>query len=83
MIMKRHSFFQKELFSHNKYFSVNDQNVHRLANEIYKVVYDLSVGDFENFFHFRNKYTLHIPLINTELKGKNSISLVRQLGMLF
>ena len=83
MIMKRHSFFQKELFSHNKYFSVNDQNVHRLANEIYKVDYDLSVGDFENFFHFRNKYTLHIPLINTELKGKNSISLVRQLGMLF
>ena len=83
MIMKRHSFFQKELFSHNKYFSVNDQNVHRLANEIYKVVYDLSVGDFENFFHFRNKYTLHIPLINTELKSKNSISLVRQFGMLF
>ena len=83
MIMKRHSFFQKELFSHNKCFSVNDQNVHRLATEIYKAAYDLSVGDFENFFDFRNKYTLYIPLINIELKGKNSISLVRQFGMLF
>ena len=83
MIMKRHSFFQKEHFSHNKCFSVNDQNVHRLATEIYKAAYDLSVGDLENFFDFRNKYTLHIPLINIELKGKNPISLVRQFGMLF
>ena len=38
-----------------------------------KVANDLSVGDFKNLFDFKDKYTLHIPSVNTELKGKNSI----------
>ena len=33
----------------------------------------LSVGDFKNLFDFKDKYTLHIPLVNTELRGKNLI----------
>ena len=44
-----------------------------MATEIYKVANDLSVGDFKNLFGFKDKYTLHIPLVNTELKGKKSI----------
>ena len=31
------------------------------------------MGDFKNLFDFKDKYTLHIPSVNTELKGKNSI----------
>ena len=44
-----------------------------MAAEICKVANDLSVGDFKNLFDFKDKYTIHIPLVNTELKGKNSI----------
>ena len=29
--------------------------------------------DLKTFFHFKDKYTLHISLVNTELKGKSSI----------
>ena len=63
----------EELLSHDNSFSIHDQNIYRLAAEIYKVANDLSVGDFKNLFDFKDKYTLHIPLVNTELKGKNSI----------
>ena len=63
----------EELLSHDNSFSIHDQNIHCLATEIYKVANDLSVGDFKNLFDFKDKYTLHIPLVNTELKGKNSI----------
>ena len=61
------------LLSHNNCFSIHDQNIHRLATEIYKVANDLSVGDFKNLFDFKDQYTLHIALVNTELKGENSI----------
>ena len=44
-----------------------------MATEIYKVANDLSVGDFKNVFDFKDKYTLHTPLVNTELKDKNLI----------
>ena len=44
-----------------------------LSTEIYKVANDLSVGYFKNLFDFKDKYTLHIPSVNTELKGKNSV----------
>ena len=44
-----------------------------MATENYKVADDLSVGYFKNLFDFKDKYTLHIPLVNTKLKGKNSI----------
>ena len=54
-------------------FSIHDQNIHYLVAEIYKVANDLSVGDFKNFIDFKDKYAVHIPLVNTELKGKNSI----------
>ena len=54
-------------------FSIHDQNIHYLVAEIYKVANDLSVGDFKNFIDFKDKYVVHIPLVNTELKGKNTI----------
>ena len=57
----------------NNCFSVHDQNIHRLATKIYNLANDLSVGDFKNLFDFKDQYTLHIPLVNTELKGKSSI----------
>ena len=63
----------EELLSHNNCYSIHDQNIHRLTTEIYKVANDLSVGEFRNLFDFKDKYTLHIPLVNTGLKGKNSI----------
>ena len=31
------------------------------------------MGDLKNLFDFKDKYTVHIPLVNTELKGKNSV----------
>ena len=63
----------EDLVSHNNCFSIHDHNMHRLATEIFKVANDLSVGDFKNLFDFKDQYTLHIPLVNTELKGKNVI----------
>ena len=44
-----------------------------MATEIYKVANDLSVGDFNDLFDFKSQYTLHIYLVNTELKGNYSI----------
>ena len=63
----------EELLYHDNSFSIHDQNIHRLATEIYKVANDLSVGDFKNLFDFKDKYTLHILSVNTKLKGKNQI----------
>ena len=60
-------------FSHIKCFSIHDQKIHCLTVEIHKVANNLSVGDFKNLFDFKDKYTVHIHLINTELKDKNSI----------
>ena len=44
-----------------------------MAAEIHKVASNVSVGGFKNLFDFKDKYTIHIALVNTELKGKNSI----------
>ena len=55
----------EELLSHDNCFSIHDQNIHRLATENYKVADDLSVRYFKNLFDFKDKYTLHIPLVNT------------------
>ena len=63
----------QDLLSHNNCFPIHDQNIHRLAAEVYKVFNNLSLGDFKNLFNFKDKYTVHIPLVNTELKSKNSI----------
>ena len=63
----------EELLSHNNCFSIHDQNIYRLATIIYIVADDLSVGDFKNVFDFKDQYTLHITLVNTELKSKNVI----------
>ena len=63
----------EELLSKCNSFSIHDQNIHRLAIEIYKVANGLSAGEFENLFDFKDQYTIHIPSVNTELKGKNSI----------
>ena len=63
----------EELLSHNNCFYIHDQNIHRLAAAIYKVSDDLSVRDFKNLLDFKDQYTLYIPLVDTELKGKNSI----------
>ena len=71
MIMKVHTY--EELLSHNNCFSTHDQNMHHFATGIYKVANDLPVEDFKNLFDFIDQYTFHIPLVNTELKGKNSI----------
>ena len=62
----------EELLSHNNCFSIHNQNIHCLAVQIYKVLM-ICLGDFKNFFDFKDKYTVHIPLVSTELKGKNSI----------
>ena len=51
-----------ELLSKCNSFSIHDQNIHRLL-----------AGEFENLFDFKDQYTIHIPSVNTELKGKNSI----------
>ena len=63
----------EERLSNNNCFTIHDQNIHHLAAEIYKVANDLSVGDFKNLFDFKDKYTIYIPLVNTELKVKNSV----------
>ena len=69
---------REELFSNNNCFSIHDQNIDCLATEIYKVANYLSVGDFKNLFHFKDKDTLRIPFVNTELEGKN---LIRYFGV--
>ena len=66
------SSYQELLTSCNS-FSIHYQNIHRLAIEIYKVANDVSVGEFKNLFNFKDQYTIHVPSVNTELKGKNSI----------
>ena len=58
----------EELLSLNNCFPIHDQNIHRLDAEIYKVVNDLSVVVFKNLFDFKDKHTVHIPLVNTELR---------------
>ena len=63
----------EELLSKCNSSSIHDQNIPRLAIEIYKVANGLSVGEFENLFDFKDQYTIHFPSFNTELKGKNSI----------
>ena len=63
----------EELLSKCNSFSIHDQNIHCLAIEIYKVANGLSVGEFDNLFDFKDQYTIHIPSVNPELKGKNSI----------
>ena len=59
----------EELLSKCNSFSIRDQNIHRLAIEIYKVANGVSTGDFANLFNFKDQYTIHIPSVNTELKG--------------
>ena len=39
----------EELLSHNNCFSIHDQNIQRLAAEMYKVANDLSVEDIYPF----------------------------------
>ena len=63
----------EELLSNSNYFSFHDQNIHRLATEKYKVDNNLSVGDFKSLFDFKDQYALHIHLVNTDFKFKNSI----------
>ena len=63
----------EELLSKYNSFSILDQNVNNLAAEIYRVANDLSVGDFEHVFGFKDWYALHIPLVNTEFKCKNCV----------
>ena len=72
---KSWNIYDKLLF-HDNCFSIHDQNLLRLATKIYKVANDLSVGDFNNLFDFKDQYTLHIPLVNTELKGKNWLGIL-------
>ena len=64
MIIKRH--MKNFFFIIYDCFSIYDQNIHCLATEIHKVANDLLVGGFKNVFDFKDKYTLHISLINTE-----------------
>ena len=60
--------YEKLLSKYNS-FSTRDQNINRLAAKIYKTSNDLSVRDFKHLFSFKDQYTLHNPLVNTELKG--------------
>ena len=53
----------EELLSHNNYFSIHDQNIYCLSNEIYKSANDLSVGDFKNLFDLK----ISIPYISFSL----------------
>ena len=61
----------EEILFHNNCFSVHEQNIQRLATEIYKVANALSVRDFKNLFDFKDQYTSHFPWVSTKLKGKN------------
>ena len=63
----------EELLSKCNSFSIHGQKIHHLAIEIYKVANGLSAEEFENLFDFKDQCTIHIPSVNTELKGKNSI----------
>ena len=65
--------------SKDRSFSIHHQNIQSLAIEIYKVVNNVSTGDFKNFLQLsesnslRSQNHLVIPQVNTVLKGKNSI----------
>ena len=48
----------EELLSCKSNFSIHDQNIQRLAAEIYKVANDLSGGDFKTLFDFKGHYKL-------------------------
>ena len=54
-----------ELLSRKIYFSIHDQNIHRLATEIYKVANDLSGGDFKTLFDFKDQCKL---ILNWKVK---------------
>ena len=62
------STYEKLLSKYNP-FSIRAQTITRFAAKIYKASNDLSVRDFKHLFSFKDQYTLHNPLVNTELKG--------------
>ena len=49
------------------------QNIHRLANEIYKVANNLSLGDFEELFAFKDQFSIFVPSVNTEVYEKSTL----------
>ena len=67
------------LLSKDESFTVHHQNIQNLAIEIYKVLNNLSFGDFQDFFelskisNLRTQHHLAIPQVNTVHQGKNSI----------
>ena len=70
----------KELLDRDKSFSIHHQNIQTLAIEIYKFLHGLSNSNFKDFivlknnnYSMRSKYELAVPLVNTVLKGKNSL----------
>ena len=70
----------EELLVRDKSFSIHHQNIQTLAIEIYKFLHGLSNGNFKDFFvlknnrhNIRSKCDLAVPLVNTVLKGKNSL----------
>ena len=69
-----------ELLIRDKSFSIHHQNIQTLAIEIYKIFDGLSTSDYKEIFVFRSNnyntrsnYDLAIPLVNTVLRGKNSL----------
>ena len=68
----------QELLSRCNSFTIDEQNIHCLAVEVYKVANGLSTGEFENLLNFKDQYTLHVPSVNTELKGKTQLGILVQ-----
>ena len=69
-----------ELLDRDKSFTIHHQNIQTLAIEIYKIFHGLSTSNYKELFVFRNnnyntrsKYDLTIPLVNSVLKGQNSL----------
>ena len=62
-----------ELLSRDHSMPAHYQNIHRLANEIYKVANNLSLGDFEELFAFKDQFSIFVPSVNTEVYEKSTL----------
>ena len=69
-----------QLLAMDKSFCIHHQNIHRLLIEIYKALHDVSGNSLKELFvkrvsviSLRSKSELVIPLVNSVLKGKNSL----------
>ena len=62
-----------DLLSRDHSMPAHYQNIHHLANEIYKVANNLSLGDFEELFAFKDQFSIFVPSVNTEVYEKSTL----------